>query len=232
MVYFRNVFLLMCLAGAWISTNTALAQIVITDEKVPEFTALQDDAEIILKQMPSVDGVGTELINGFVVSQNDFPGVLRMTTGGTCTASLVGPASILFAAHCFKKDHAKIRFDLGGKSVRGICRIAPGYLAGDKSDDWAMCLLNKKVSGIFYETIDFGSLPKRGDLIHLSGYGCQAKDGKLDGQLRLGYAFASKPYPQAPYEASTLYTKADIENGEAVLCPGDSGGPAFKIFGT
>lgn len=173
------------------------------------------------------------LINGSPVNPRNFPGVLRMITGGTCTASLVGPSTIVFAAHCIDKKKQVIAFHTSGQIVKGICEQASGYVAGDESQDWALCLLQREVSGFSYETLDIESFPVNGETVILTGFGCTSENGGIDGLLRIGVSMAS-PKPVGlgwPDESSTLYTKSNLSIDEAVLCPGDSGGPAFRFTG-
>jgi V8-like Glu-specific endopeptidase len=52
-----------------------------------------------------------------------------MTTGGTCTASVVGPATVILAAHCV--DHqAPITLVAGG---RRVVAFASRHLAGGEA---------------------------------------------------------------------------------------------------
>jgi hypothetical protein len=189
--------------------------------------------ERLFEQVPrSVDAphTDTELINGLRVDPRFFPGIFRMTTGGTCTASVVGPATVLLAAHCV--DHqAPITFVAGGRRVVSICEQAPGWRRGNQSEDWALCLLQFRLSGFPYETINVSPMPPPGTQIILTGYGCTQQGGVADGILRIGVSRAAVRHPRLPEETSTLYTLSDSSAGEAVLCPGDSGGPAFLFSG-
>jgi hypothetical protein len=221
----------LCLWGAASLPTATWAQLTIGQETVPAFEKLLSDREVVFEQLPPPPaGVGTLLINGTPVDPAFFPGVIRMTTGGTCTASIVGPSSILLAAHCV--DHnSMIRFASAAGSVRGICENAPGFLAGEASEDWALCLLENPVGGLTYETINISTVPAIGTRIFLTGYGCTQQGGPLDGLLRFGVSTAADRPQVLPPETSTIYTASDITEGEAVLCPGDSGGPAFLIAG-
>lgn len=219
------------LVALMLCSISAEGEVSIGNEPVAAFANL--GREIVFEPIPSAPpDVGLELINGRPVRPEHFPTVFRMTTGGTCTAALVGEAALLTAAHCV--DHkALIRFVLGGRSIQGYCEHAPGYVSSKGSEDWAMCLLEFPVLGIRYETLDIGQIPAVDTDVRLTGYGCTFKNGPLDGVLRIGDSkIVAKPnHPGFPSESSTLYTRSDVGQGEAVLCPGDSGGPLFLYHG-
>lgn len=211
------------------SAGVASAQIIISDEVVPEFAALEATGEFVLEQLPEdpEGGVNQSLINGQVVNRADFPAVLRMTTGGTCTAAVVGPATILFAAHCLLGGD-RISFTTGSRTVRGRCTVAPGFNPSNLSNDWALCLLENSVGNITFETIDVAAKPGTGDMVLLTGYGCTQPGGSVDGRLRAGFSdIVPRPAQLAAAEGA-IYTRASVSQGEVMLCPGDSGGPLFR----
>jgi hypothetical protein len=210
----------------------AQGQLTIGQTPVPAFANLGVQQEAVFEQVPSVpSGPGTLLINGDPVSQAQFPTVFRMTTGGTCTATLVGEAAMLTAAHCVAHG-ALIRFVLGTRQVRSLCERAPGYNPPfNPSEDWAVCLLEFPVAGIKYETVDDPGVPADGTKVHLTGYGCTAQGGGIDGLLRIGESILVSRPPDFGPETSTLYTASSVAAGGAVLCPGDSGGPLFILAG-
>lgn len=212
-----------------LTANSAAADLTFSDEEVPEFAALADDTEIVVEAIPAdaVNDVGQTLINGTPVNPRDFPGVLRMTTGGTCTAALIGPATVLFAAHCLG-GNTRIAFRAGPTTVRGICTTAPGYNTATHHQDWALCLLQRRVSGIVFETVDAAAKPQPGERVMLSGFGCTVEDGPLDGRLRVGFSDVVRQPAGFRREPSAIFTASSITAGEAVLCPGDSGGPLFR----
>lgn len=207
----------------------AHAQMAISDTPEPAFEARLSGEEIEFETLEAVPDDGAALINGVLADPNVFPGVLRMTTGGTCTASLIGPATIYLAAHCVGHGDF-IRFRAGGGAVRGVCDQAPGYRLGEASHDWALCLLSRRVSGIKFETVNLGTPVGLNTDVLLTGYGCTEEDGKSDKRLRIGAARTAARPNGLPVEASTIYTFGDIDSGGAVLCPGDSGGPIFRLF--
>jgi len=147
-----------------------------------------------------------------------------------CTATAIGPATILLAAHCI--DHlAFIDFVTLDNATTGICEQAPGFEVVDDSEDWALCLLEHELTGIPFETVDLEALPAVGDPLILTGYGCTQEGGALDGLLRIGLSIVDdKPF-NWPDETSTIYTASDMSAGGAILCPGDSGGPLYRFSG-
>jgi hypothetical protein len=198
----------------------------------PRFQELVSGQTIVFSALPAVPTpTDLLLINGVPVDQRQFPTVFRMTTGGTCTATLVGPAAMLTAAHCVPNG-AQIAFVLGTRTVRSLCEQARGYHPQfNQSEDWAMCLLEFPVTGINYETVA-AEVPAVGKRVVLTGYGCTQQGGPLDGTLRAGSSdTVTGSSTGFPAETSSIYTKSNIDAGGAVLCPGDSGGPLFVFSG-
>lgn len=75
-------------------------------------------------QGASGQDAGTELINGTIVDATFFPGVVRPVTDiGACTGSLLGPATLLLAAHCFSSDVALVSFSAAGRTSRALCEV-------------------------------------------------------------------------------------------------------------
>ena len=205
------------------------AQISFSDEVVPEFQALAELEEIVIEQIQPdvINDVGQTLINGTPVDPREFPAVLRMVTGGTCTAALVGPSTVLFAAHCLQ-GNTRIRFRSNDTNVRGICTTSPTYDPFFHHQDWALCLLERRANGVVYETLDVENLPQTDDRLMLSGYGCTIEGGNLDGRLRIGFSNVVPRPANARPESSAIFTISSIAAGDAVICPGDSGGPLFR----
>jgi Trypsin len=197
------------------------------------FQELMRSRTIVFSALPPVASAATEplLINGVPVDPRQFPTLFRMTTGGTCTATLVGQTALLTAAHCVANG-ALIQFVLGERQIRGLCEHARGYDPQfNKSEDWALCLLEFPVVGINYETVA-ATGPTTGKRVVLTGFGCTQQGGPLDGKLRVGISETVDGQTMGfPAETSTIYTKSTIAEGGAVLCPGDSGGPLFVVSG-
>lgn len=215
-------------------TKGAQADPTIGDTDNPGFDVL--DARVVddLSQLgeDSAISAGQEVINGVVVDRRDFPAIFGKRSGldpnPTCTAALVGPSTILIAAHCVSSS-PRIRLSSGTVRVEGICQTAPGWSSNtDTGADIALCLLRRPVSGIVYERVSF-TVPAAGQQVTVSGFGCTEEGGPRDGTLRLGTApIKARPagFRDSP---GTLYTVGSITGGDAVLCPGDSGGPLFLM---
>ncbi len=229
----RTLWCIVAFAGAFaIAATETRAQISFEDDPNPGFSALIEDETIVLELITadSDNDVGQQVGNGQVVDPRFFQAVLRMRTGGTCTASLVGPAVILIAAHCVDESR-RIVFAAGAAQVAGVCRIAPTYNPVRHHDDWALCLLERRVApgSLTFETVDTEARPPAGTSVALNGYGCTFRDGPLDGRLRIGFSTTANRPAGFRREPSAIYTKSDVGQGEAFLCPGDSGGPLFVM---
>ena len=155
------------------------------------------------------------LINGKVANKADWPASLK---AGGCTSTVIGPRTLLIAAHCIR-NNGKVSV-AGGYSA--VCTHHPDYRS-NKTADWALCLLNKEVTGVPFEHINVDPTRVRmGDTLTLTGYGCTKKGGGgTDGNYRTG---ESKVIRLPSTKNHDIVTK-----GGAALCYGDSGGPAFLV---
>jgi hypothetical protein len=122
------------------------------------------------------------------------------------------------AAHCVVGS-GQTSFTLKGVKYSGPCTYDKNYATNPKADH-AFCFLDKVVPAIEYENFNTDpTLVKVGDKVLLSGYGCTKQGGPIDGKLRVGYAEVIS------------FQGNDIQTGKgAILCPGDSGGPLWKIL--
>lgn len=160
------------------------------------------------------------LIGGKIVDKTKYPGIIRISAGGGCTAAVVGPNVVLTAAHCVSNG-GKISFKHDGKSYLSEgCSHHPGYKS-NQTKDFALC----KVAAVKAPWITVNTdhnLVKVGDKLVLSGYGCTNKGGGggNDGYLRMGEASVKKVPSASNFDI--------VSTGVAALCFGDSGGPAFK----
>lgn len=192
--------------------------IEISDLPEENSTSLQDE------------GVEQLLINGSPVDTRYFPAVFRMLKrdGSTnCTATVVGPSTIFFAAHCLQHNYQQVNFSSKTVSARGICEQAPGFILGKSDEDWALCLLNKSVTLPKFESLNFNQTIPIGQRVVLSGYGCTFRGGPAGKTLRIGIADSIERPNWLRPEENTIYAYAPNVTNGAILCPGDSGGPAY-----
>ena len=224
------------------------------DVSVPEYTAAEksivesfgQDYYNVLKQRSVLTFVPLDpveskafsllLSNGMVVDPKYFPAILRQSEGGPCTVSVVGPSTVYLAAHCIGAKHRYVNYKSGAEIISGICEAAPNWTKVDDPEDWALCLMSKKIPLAAYESLDLTNPATTNQNLMLSGTGCTEQDGPIDNKLRVGYSQVIAPPVGLPRNESTIFTKSevitlpDIPFG-AILCAGDSGGPAFRTSG-
>lgn len=226
--------------------------------QVPLYTPSEaPNGAVTFESIPVKFGAGRiQLSGGYSVDSADWKAV---AIGNDCTLTLVGPQTVLLAAHCVDARQST------GPSVRAAnvtfdrvypmqCKISPKYLehpvnptrAPRSSHDYALCLLDRPVpSSINPEVLGRHQLTT-GSAVRLMGYGCidlritpagtyAWKDGRVGGRkvLRMGDetidATGISLYPSR----SEKYVRTLATGArEPVLCPGDSGGPVLVATAT
>jgi hypothetical protein len=162
------------------------------------------------------------LINGQPADPAKWPASVYARLGNSrCSATVVGERVLLIAAHCVKNG-GSASFSARGASYTATCKHHPDYKS-DKTADWSLCLINKKVTGVPYERlVSSTNWCSRGKEVLLTGYGCTKEGGTggNDGVYRIGKANITR----CPGSNHDTVTK-----GGGALCYGDSGGPAFLL---
>jgi hypothetical protein len=171
------------------------------------------------------DNLNTELRGGRVADPAEWQASFySLSADGACTSTLVGDRVLLTAAHCVA-DGAPVTLKRGDVTYRGVCEHAPEYHGGGqyaRTADYALCALDAPVIGVAPERLNPDpSLVRVGTQVLLTGFGCTTNQGTggNDGIYRIGDAHAVS----VPSGANNDIT---VE-GQAGLCFGDSGGPAF-----
>ena len=172
-------------------------------------------------QLPNIDEVQPTLIGGTPVDPKKFPAVLYTRQGGSrCTSTLIGDRTLITASHCVD-DGGSAQFTIAGVNYSSKCNHHPDY-DNNQTADWALCYVDKSVKNVNFESLSMNSaIPKVGEQILLTGYGCikEGGGGGNDGILRIGHVEVIKTPNNGNWDIVT--------KGKTALCFGDSGGPAF-----
>lgn len=178
----------------------------------------QNSGNIHMDQLPAVSPV---LIGGRAATAGEFPAtVYASMSNARCSANVVGKRVLIIAAHCVGNGKTA-SFTINGSTYNSVCTHSSDY-ANNSTADWALCKTSTDVQGIEYERINVDrALVKIGDEITLTGYGCinPGGGGGNDGILRVGTSKATRTPSGTNYDIVT--------QGNAALCYGDSGGPAY-----
>ncbi len=168
------------------------------------------------------------LIGGKETARADYPELLYISVNdgkGLCSATAIGPRTVLTAAHCYGrtgeiKDAVLLTSNL--VSFKAQCEQAPLYSNNIEDHDMALCKTERDLGLPSYASV--GTVgPKIGDVITLSGYGCKSGTtprGGNDGILRVGEASVTRLVSEHQHWFYTV--------GSSALCFGDSGGPAYQ----
>lgn len=166
------------------------------------------------------------LIDGEPAPVGEWPAsVYASMSGSRCSATVVGPRTLAIAAHCVS-DGGSASFTVGANRYTSRCTHSPDY-RNNSTADYALCVVDKDVLGIEYETMLMdASQIKVGDIVRLSGYGCTQPGGGggNDGIFRIG---TSKVTRIPSGNSNDVVTQGN----SGALCFGDSGGGAFLEVG-
>lgn len=166
------------------------------------------------------------LIGGRTADPKDWPASMYASMGnGRCTSTLVGEQTLLIAAHCVDEG-AKATFRLGAVVYSSVCIHSPDYASGNSTADWALCVVDKAVTGVEFEIVNQDeTFVKKDDEVLLTGFGCvqPGGGGGNDGTYRIGEAIVTSV-------PNNGYSNDIVTKGGGSLCFGDSGGPAFKFL--
>lgn len=173
-----------------------------------------------------IEASSTWVVNGTKVKAGKFDEVVRIFgESGACTASIVGPRTIVTAAHCGKTGEIA-EFEFKGRSYEAVLTRSPAYLTHDL--DLGVGLLSKDIVDANPMTI--GGDAKLGLAVSVLGYGCTEtpeEPEEEDDDSPFPWSWDLRPL-QRGESIIASFRHADMvlkQPGGSALCYGDSGGP-------
>lgn len=183
--------------------------------------------------LPPEPPLGIEVIGARAANPGEWPASIyhRLSDQESCTSALIGARVLLTAAHCVR-DGGTLSFRMGppGEGAvthDAVCTRHPAFTFDNYTADYALCYVTPAVGGVRFERLaGDAEQPVLREEILLTGYGCTNLDGSGG---RNGTYFIGESHVAAlpgPPDNNNL-----IAEGKAILCFGDSGGPAFSRRG-
>jgi hypothetical protein len=169
---------------------------------------------------PPLTKVSEQILGGAKASLADWPAtfVLDHAKLGPCTATVVGPRTVVTAAHCVNDGESGV---FGNAKIPITCWSHERYYAQDENPwDIALCLADGDIkidNGKPFERLAPSAL-SGAEPITLLGYGCTRVNGSK------GVLYQGDSAVDTPPEAAAPFFQT---SGGAAVCAGDSGGGAF-----
>lgn len=154
------------------------------------------------------------LIRGTVANPAEWKQVVLFEFGtSTCTGTVVGPRTVISAAHCFKANET-VNFKTDGKTFTG--KVTQHNLYPAKDIDLAIVVTTEDITGVTPQKI--GGTAELSKEVTMLGYGCTEFPAPAtpDNILRIGKSTT------IGYSGFKVATRTP---GGVALCFGDDGGP-------
>ncbi|NBT59578.1 S1 family peptidase [bacterium] len=161
----------------------------------------------------------------------NFPGIVMISSPQVCTATIVGPSTLLTAAHCVNQGRpVTIQTSEGAKQSSDIVLLGSG-VEGDPHDLALVYLSSPFLSQQTILPVASGANP--GDQVLVVGYGCASSEAvNSTGIKRLGSNVVSDVNDFVEVSTPGVQIRAVVgPENRAGVCFGDSGGPLLKQVG-
>lgn len=213
-------------------------------KKLPPFTflalALACLCPIVAEGTSSVDGSPTtSIVGGQNAKECAWPAVFfvktKAKTGeGMCTATLVHPRVLLYAAHCGTVLHARMGEDviapskiLEAEDIESSQAYPDYQWLVDVEHDWAYAVLKEPILDVpivpIAHSCEYNQLVKSGIQVHLVGFSPNKRSDEANPKPEPG----NYPLRWATSKVGSVSQKGRLTTGGNGIhgCGGDSGGP-------
>lgn len=152
--------------------------------------------------------------------------------GTRCSATLIGPTTLLLAAQCIP-DGGEVVVEFRGVRQPGSCVHAESFVGnpGRFAETFALCLLTSPITGIQFDTVNLNSARvERGAKVLVSSF---SSCPLLPVERAADYRFRiSEAVVVTLLEPRLEDPNPIVARGNASLCPGEVGGIAYIVLPT
>jgi hypothetical protein len=182
--------------------------------------------------------LGVLIGNGSSLQPTLWPASFVAEGHDACTATLVGPRTLLTAAHCVSNG-GRVAIKYAGESnvLKGFCSRVDGWTTSAPTFDVGLCLMDEPVEReyVYYENVSLNAaMLQTGRRLFAGGFGCTEPGGQPRfGKPLTGANFTIQRLPQPGSEIPGWLATEAFRDGSSTpfLCGGDSGGAAYRETG-